>query len=495
MEQLTSDYCIVGSGYGGLTTAYRLKQAGCSVTLLEAGGHSGGRAWTEYLSDGTPFDIGGAWVAEESAQPDIRRLMKDLGVEVYRQYTEGKTLFVTADGKLSQHNAENPDPLAALPDIPMLAKLDTGAAVLALDKMSEVVDAERRWERVELPFTLTLSPKTTDEADQMSVQTWMDFNLTTPEAKTLLGNAFSGIFGVDPSGVSLLHLLFMFKTFQGKFMNTVGSGHGQAEEYRVRGGAQEMANRITKMLGASVRLNSPVRQITQDAGGVVVSSETVSVKARRAIVATAITAANFIRFDPILPPERALLQQRMPQGEVWKIWLVYDESFWRSQGLNGESISINPNDFVVNARDAGLAPGEDTPGLMNAFVGTNKAREFDNMTRAERKAQVLKELVHRFGDKAGQLSTKILYPAVLPQNPEPDGYFEWNWAMDEFVRGDFAAVPGPGVYTTKGYGPAIREPFGRVHWAGVDTSTFPYASFSGAIQSGERVAKEVLAAD
>jgi monoamine oxidase len=495
MNQLESDYCIVGSGYGGLTAAYRLKQAGHSVTLLEAGAHSGGRAWTDYLSDGTPFDIGGAWVANEDAQPDIRRLMQDLGVDVYKQYTAGKTLFVGANGKVSNYNAEDANPLAALPDISMFAKLDVAGAVLALDKMSEVVHADAPWEQVNLPFTLSLSPKTTREADQLTLQTWMDFNMTTPEAKALLGNAFSGILGVNPGAVSLLHLLWMFKTFQSKFSNTIGSGPGQAEEFRVRGGAQEMANRITKLLGPDIRLNSPVRQITQDASGVVVSSETVSVKARRVIVATGIWAANFIRFEPILPPARALLQQRMPQGEVWKIWLAYDTAFWRAEGLNGESVSIDPHDFVVNARDAGLEAGKDSPGLMNAFVGTDKAREFDEMTRAERKAQVLKELVHRFGEKAGQLSTKILYPAVAPQNPEPDSYLEWNWSMDEFVRGDFAAVPGPGIYTSYGFGPAIRAPFGRVHWAGVDTSTFPYASFSGAVQSGERVAKEVLAAE
>ena len=88
----------------------------------------------------------------------------------------------------------------------------------------------------------------------------------------------------------------------------------------------------------------------------------------------------------------------------------------------------------------------------------------------------------------------ISFPAVLPQNPEPDSYFEWNWAQDEFTRGDYAAVPGPGVLTAYGFGPAIREPFRNVHWASVDLATFPYASFSGAVQSGNAAAMDVLAA-
>ncbi len=214
------------------------------------------------------------------------------------------------------------------------------------------------------------------------------------------------------------------------------------------------------------------------------------------IVATGTAMANFIRFDPILPTARALLQQRMPQGEVWKIWLCYDTAFWRNEkdGLNGESVTIAPGDLIANSRDAGLEPGKDEPGLMNAFSAGDAARELAAMTRTRRKERVLKEMVHRFGPKAGKLSKKIKFPAVLPQNPEPDSYFEWNWAQDEFTRGDYAAVPGPGVLTSLGFGPAIREPFKRVHWASVDGATFPYASFSGATQSGERAAKEVMEA-
>lgn len=55
--------------------------------------------------------------------------------------------------------------------------------------------------------------------------------------------------------------------------------------------------------------------------------------------------------------------------------------------------------------------------------------------------------MHRFGDDAAGLSNKIAFPAVLPQNAEPDAYFEWNRAQDDFTRGDYAAVPRPGVLT------------------------------------------------
>lgn len=105
-----------------------------------------------------------------------------------------------------------------------------------------------------------------------------------------------------------------------------------------------------------------------------------------------------------------------------------------------------------------------------------------------------RDAVRRFGPPAAQLSPTLRFPAIAPQNPVPDTYFEFNWSIEEFARGDFAAVPGPGVLTGVGFCPALRAPFGRIHWASVDTATFPYASFSGAVQSGKRTAAEVLAA-
>ena len=44
------------------------------------------------------------------------------------------------------------------------------------------------------------------------------------------------------------------------------------------------------------------------------------------------------------------------------------------------------------------------------------------------------------------------------------------------------------------YGPWIRQPAGRIHWAGTETSTYWMGYMDGAVRSGERAAQEVLAA-
>lgn len=92
-------------------------------------------------------------------------------------------------------------------------------------------------------------------------------------------------------------------------------------------------------------------------------------------------------------------------------------------------------------------------------------------------------MVERFGPQARDLS-----PTIRPN------YSELIAEDFEYIRGDYAAQYGPRVLTAFGFGPASREPVGRIHWAGVDLSTRFYGSLSGAAQAGQSAAMEVIQA-
>ena len=66
-----------------------------------------------------------------------------------------------------------------------------------------------------------------------------------------------------------------------------------------------------------------------------------------------------------------------------------------------------------------------------------------------------------------------------------------NWSNEAWTRGCYGGYLPPGVLLD--YGPAIRTPVGRVHWAGTETATYWLGYMDGAIRSGERAAKEVAA--
>jgi monoamine oxidase len=469
-----SEFVVVGAGFAGMAAAWELRKRGRSVIVLEAGPRIGGRTWTMPLSDGTPFEIGGQWITGTETQQDVLDLIHDLQgrrmqVQLFPQYDVGGNIFVDGSGAVSPW-----DPAAdPLPPISPEGALDAAAALVQLTQMATAVNPLAPWDPVDFPqFPLPIAGpdgsalRNTVDADRLTVDTWMELNMLAPPApqdgKALLRAAFGAALGVHPAAASLLHMAFFIASSGSvggnppSFLNLSGSEPGQAEAFRLVGGTASIMNALHHLLGGptGVLTSSPVREISWSAGGgAVVRSDRAVVRARHVIVAVPTALVSFIRFVPPLPPDRAQLQHRFPQGSVWKIWLAYDQAWWRQvvtsdfpQGFTGETTSIDPADFVTDTRDAGR-PDRLSPGLLNAFVIGDNARRFAALTRDERRARVLAELVHRFGafgfgGPAAALSTRLTFPAVPPQNPAPDAYFEYNWALDEWARGDFAAVPG-----------------------------------------------------
>jgi monoamine oxidase len=62
---------IIGAGAAGLAAAKELEQMGRDYLLLDASHRIGGRAYTEELTPGVPFDLGAHWVMAPSVNPLI----------------------------------------------------------------------------------------------------------------------------------------------------------------------------------------------------------------------------------------------------------------------------------------------------------------------------------------------------------------------------------------------------------------------------------------
>jgi monoamine oxidase len=92
----------------------------------------------------------------------------------------------------------------------------------------------------------------------------------------------------------------------------------------------------------------------------------------------------------------------------------------------------------------------------------------------ERRDTLLAMLVTRFGPRAAQ----------------PLEVLEVNWAEERWTRGCSMGHFPTGVLTQ--YGRRLREPVGRIHWAGTETASVSYGSLYGAVRSGERVCGEIL---
>ena len=61
---------------------------------------------------------------------------------------------------------------------------------------------------------------------------------------------------------------------------------------------------------------------------------------------------------------------------------------------------------------------------------------------------------------------------------------------EPYSGGCYTAVYAPGFFTT--YGPYLREPVGRMYFAGTEVATEWSGYINGAFQAGERAARQVL---
>jgi monoamine oxidase len=294
-------------------------------------------------------------------------------------------------------------------------------------------------------------------------------NIATKAGRTMLELAVKAVWAAMPNDVSLLHLLFYIHS-AGK-LDLLLDTEGGAQQDRFVTGAQNVAVAAAEGLGDRLVLGAPVRRIEHSADGVLVQGDGVAVRARRAIVAVPPTLAGRIAYDPPLPAYRDQLTQRFPMGACVKCLAFYDEPFWRADGLSGSAVS-DPGPLSIIFDNS---PPDGSPGIIVGFLEGHWARELGRVAEEERRAAVLANLGRLFGPRAAR----------------PERYLERNWAEEEWSRGCYVGYTPPGVLTA--YGPAIRAPIGPIHWAGTETATVWNGYMDGAIQSGERAAREALA--
>jgi monoamine oxidase len=448
MEQ-SADVLVVGAGLAGLTAARDLMAAGRSVLVLEARDRVGGRVVSREIGGGKIVEMGGQWAGP--TQDRLLALAAELGVATFPTFDTGK--------KVLHFNGKRGTYEGTIPRINPLVLADIGRAQARLEAMARKVPTHAPW--------------TAARAEQWDGQTfgsWIRRNTVTRGARSLLTLAVQAVFAAEPGDLSLLHVLFYSHT-GGSFQNLIDTTGG-AQQDRFTGGSALIAERLAERLGAAtVKLSAPVRKISATGGKVTATTTAGQFHGKRIIVTTPPLLAGRIEYEPTLPHRREQLTQRVPMGSVIKCQVIYDEPFWRAEGLSGQATGDGEGSRVVFDN----SPPDGSPGVLLAFLEGDEARRLGRDSAQARRTTVLGSLTRYFGPKAAS----------------PTDYLELDWQQERWSGGCYGTLFGPNVWTR--YGHALTTPAGPIHWAGAEASPVWCGYMDGAVRSGEKAAATVLA--
>ena len=448
MRELRADVVVIGGGLAGLSAGRRLAAEELDVVVLEARDRVGGRTLNHPIGDGKVVEVGGQWVGP--SQDRVLGVIRELGLETFDTYSDGRNLFEHA-GRLRPYRGE-------VPHVNPAALLDVQVALTRLERMSRRVSAERPWAAPSAPAW-----------DSQTVASWTRLNMRTALGRALIGLACEAVWAADAADVSLLHFLAYARSGGG--LQALISTEGGAQQSRIVGGSQRIALGLAERLGDLVMTDEPVWRI-EHGDDVRVIARTVTVRAQRVIVAMSPALAGRLRYSPPLPAGRDQLTQRMPNGSVIKCMAVYEEPFWRADGLSGQVTSDSGPVKVVFDN----SPPDGSPGVLLGFLEGNQARALGRLDAEQRRESVVGCFQRFFGERAAH----------------PLDYVEKDWSADEWTRGCYGAFMPPNTWSV--FGDALRETIGPIHWAGAETATVWMGYMDGAITSGERAAGEVAKA-
>ncbi len=295
---------IVGAGLAGLSAAKSLAGRGLRVAVLEARDRPGGRVYSVPLG-GAAVDLGGQWVGP--GQDRMYALAREAGVALTPTHRTGETSY-RLDGRVRRSGH--------VPPLGPLALLEAHRIQRRIDRLADTVDPALPWE--------TLAARALDAE---SVETWLGRTAWTSGARGFWKSVLEAGACAGASEVSALALAVQLRTMGG-----TGPLETAEQEFFVGG-----AGRVVEWLGGNlpdgVRTGLPVHRIEHDATGVRVHAGSGVWRAAAVIVAMPPALSARVAYDPALPALRDGLTQRVGQGAVIKCLCVYDEPFWRADGL------------------------------------------------------------------------------------------------------------------------------------------------------------------
>lgn len=452
---------IVGAGLAGVRAAHWLHQVkGIASTVYEGDTRAGGRCWSlrDYFDDGVVVEHGGQLINTD--HNTIRNLVNNLGLklaEVNGGAYQGWVDKYWIDGANYAYDAANADwghvwsaMKAALQSAPYVQTYDSNT-----------------------PAGIAL--------DNMTVDEWLDANvpggLSSRFAKLMQSNVIAE-YGMDPDQQSALNLVYLLGWNP---QNSLDPLNGADERFAVEGGNDQIVSRMLDVLPAgTVKYGHALTAVRANAGGSVTctfrtGNRYVDVTADRVILALPFTT---LRDCDLTRSGFGQLKLRTIQeldlGYNAKLHVQLSSRPWVAQHYGGTSYT-NMNWYQCGWDDTAASTA--TKGVFVFFPGGRQVQAWGGSA---------------FGPASkSQVGTYLAQgDAVFPgmKAAYTGRSYRDAWILNPWSKGAYTCQQ-PGQYTSIFGAGSVRE--GNVFFAGEHTSVEYWGYLNGAVESGERAAKEV----
>lgn len=426
---------VIGAGLSGLAAAYRLKNAGWKVTVIEGRDRIGGRVFSHTdKPTGLVCELGAEWVGESHER--IKALCKDFNIPLQKHQFED---FLQRDGRVYRPGEWSFSPQAKT----------------AFDKM--IAGYEK----------LTIAQKTRlDRSDWWNHLEKIGF---TPDDLRLRDLMDSTDFGESIRHVSAFAALAEYAESSPK----------NEMDYKMTGGNSRLVHEFAEQIGAeNIKLKNIVDKITQTRGRIKLEIEpnmgnlTLDGSARWAISADAVICTApihsllKIKFDPPLPAVQRNAAEQLVYSRISKNSVIFSDRFWKEE--NFSMVSDTTSHFYFHSTQS--QPGKE--GILTAYAVGEKADVLSSQSD-ERRMRIVSNDIAPLDDDAPKKARRII---------------SYAWQRDEFTDGAYALYK-PGQWF--GIRPILQRPHGKVLFAGEHIADWQ-GFMEGAIETGEAAADALI---
>jgi monoamine oxidase len=425
---------VAGTGLAGLSAAYELARAGAAVTLLDARLYAGGRVRTiRAFAAQQHGELGGEFI--DGDQKEIIDLCRRFDLPLVRILRSGFThRFRDPSGT---YHVSRTAPWEALQDClsPLLRRYKLARG----DSSSDVVR----------------------ELATMSLSDWMRQSNAPSEVHTM-ANALRAFFLADPNEISVLPVIEQLAK---------GGTPSQTELFRVEGGNDRLVDALLRAADARLLLGHSIRAVANALDRVVItvtdpSGLTQQIEADYVVMTLPASTLRDVDVQPPLPDDQRRAIERVAYGHATKVLLQSS-----SKLFEGRHARAFATDGCLGAFwDASEEQG-DAASIVSFLAGGSASACLRDKAAA-----------------GGQSLLSDLCWLGIDRSPVTAVHLG-EWTTDRWARGGYA-------FLDPGFDPAWRTLLarraGRVVFAGEHTSERWQGYMNGAVESGQRAARELL---